>query len=847
MKKRKLFSRLVSTLTAFVVCLMILPMVKPDAAKAENRSGNFSSNYSLGSDPAQNMVNIAFAQEGKKGSQLGYNSDWCAWFVADCARLAGQDTIIPEKGRVRDLASAIKGEETSTPQVGDICIFDWNSVSGPYDHVEIVYQVSGSTVYTIGGNSGSTGSYKTNYVKTRNATETGQIQCYIHPYYNGASTPENDDELGIPYPRPQVSSTVWLGKNGITSGNYVKWLQTALNKADNAGLAVDGQFGSGTTTAVKNFQAKYGLTQDGQAGTSTINKLVEIIKGQMNPMNPPSWAWISATDDRTSFAVGEQIHFWMSADETSSPITHYVIGINKGDERIITEECNGDYYVSFDEPGDYSVYVSAYNSAGWADSNIIYFQIVTPTPQGHVMSESEAAGQTIPNGDYWIYSSINQNYALDIPYDEISTQGANIQMWVWDTEVMPTQYDVFTVTYCGNGFYEIRQKGTDLCLDVFDASLDRGTNVQLWTENDTASQQWSITRTDTGYMLQARCNGYCLDVYGGEFEKETNVRVWDQNNSLAQRFLFIPYGESYGRSIDDGVYSIRSAINSDYCIDAAGNAVYSNYKNETNIQLWETAGCDDLFYVEYLSNGFYNISEISTGLSIDVYNSVSESVYMNVNTNIQLYERHNGRSQSWLIKDNGDGTYTLISKLSGYCLDLKDGTCEESQNIAQFIYNYAGAQKWQFVPVLPERISIEANPNKITYEIGEKITPAGIAVREIYSVDTFRDITEDVNYKYDFSKAGKTNVTVSYAIKGNTYKDTFSVTVNGSEVLGDVNSDGKFNISDAVILQKWLLAEPNTKLADWKAADLCEDDKLDIFDMIEMRKLLIQNNSLSAQ
>lgn len=51
----------------------------------------------------------------------------------------------------------------------------------------------------------------------------------------------------------------------------------------------------------------------------------------------------------------------------------------------------------------------------------------------------------------------------------------------------------------------------------------------------------------------------------------------------------------------------------------------------------------------------------------------------------------------------------------------------------------------------------------------------------------------------------------------------------------------------AVILQKWLLAEPNTKLADWKAADLCEDDKLDIFDMIEMRKLLIQNNSLSAQ
>ena len=60
----------------------------------------------------------------------------------------------------------------------------------------------------------------------------------------------------------------------------MRWLQTALNKVDNAGLAVDGQFGSGTTTAVKNFQAKHGLTQDGQAGTSTINKLVEIFLGE---------------------------------------------------------------------------------------------------------------------------------------------------------------------------------------------------------------------------------------------------------------------------------------------------------------------------------------------------------------------------------------------------------------------------------------------------------------------------------------------------------------------------------------------------------------------------------------
>ena len=58
-------------------------------------------------------------------------------------------------------------------------------------------------------------------------------------------------------------------------------------------------------------------------------------------------------------------------------------------------------------------------------------------------------------------------------------------------------------------------------------------------------------------------------------------------------------------------------------------------------------------------------------------------------------------------------------------------------------------------------------------------------------------------------------------------------------VRGDVNADGEFNVSDLVLLQKWLLAVPNTQLADWKAADLCNDDRLDVFDLCLMRKELL--------
>ena len=58
-------------------------------------------------------------------------------------------------------------------------------------------------------------------------------------------------------------------------------------------------------------------------------------------------------------------------------------------------------------------------------------------------------------------------------------------------------------------------------------------------------------------------------------------------------------------------------------------------------------------------------------------------------------------------------------------------------------------------------------------------------------------------------------------------------------ISGDVNNDGSFSISDVILFQKWLLAVPNTHLANWKAADFCEDGKLNMFDLLLMKKALL--------
>ena len=73
--------------------------------------------------------------------------------------------------------------------------------------------------------------------------------------------------------------------------------------------------------------------------------------------------------------------------------------------------------------------------------------------------------------------------------------------------------------------------------------------------------------------------------------------------------------------------------------------------------------------------------------------------------------------------------------------------------------------------------------------------------------------------------------------------DSLSLESNAHKVRGDVNSDGVFNISDVVLLQKWLLAATETNLADWQAGDLSEDGKLNVSDLCIMKHMLISVSS----
>ena len=65
-------------------------------------------------------------------------------------------------------------------------------------------------------------------------------------------------------------------------------------------------------------------------------------------------------------------------------------------------------------------------------------------------------------------------------------------------------------------------------------------------------------------------------------------------------------------------------------------------------------------------------------------------------------------------------------------------------------------------------------------------------------------------------------------------------TPDSGMIQGDANDDREFNVSDVILLQKWLLKIPDTKIVNWKAVDFNDDNKLNILDLGLMKRMLLQ-------
>lgn len=320
----------------------------------------------------------------------------------------------------------------------------------------------------------------------------------------------------------------------------------------------------------------------------------------------------------------------------------------------------------------------------------------TPSvPQGKVMSKGY--NRAIPDGDYIIVSTTGW-FQLDILGDDkVAPKGKGVALYKYTQRPQ----DVFTLKYnSSNKFYSIKQKGTNMALDVDGASIYEGARVQMWPANTDNAQKWAISEiwdggNSLGYRLQSAANGFSLDVAGGVAANGTSVRMWSNNNAAAQTWLFIPYKPA--KSISDGKYILVSGLDSNIELDVRGDTL--KVDKGVNVQIWHdntdlfaknSLSQYNAFNVQYLGDGYYKLKH-GSGLCLDVDGGGHKSM-----ANVHLWGSNSDYAQQWAIIKQGDG-YNLWARCSGMTLDVNGGGKADGTNVRQYQWNGANAQKWKFV------------------------------------------------------------------------------------------------------------------------------------------------------
>lgn len=143
-------------------------------------------------------------------------------------------------------------------------------------------------------------------------------------------------------------------------------------------------------------------------------------------------------------------------------------------------------------------------------------------------------GQTLPDGEYRIVTSVSENKALDVAGGK-DNNGTNIQIY----SNLNYSNQTFDIQYIGDGFYTIFSHSAGKSIDVEGDTYLPGTNVVISEYHEGANQQWILKPTDDGYYaIVSRSNGLALDLASAKNENGANVQVFTVNNSAAQKWKF---------------------------------------------------------------------------------------------------------------------------------------------------------------------------------------------------------------------------------------------------------------------------------------------------------------------
>lgn len=299
--------------------------------------------------------------------------------------------------------------------------------------------------------------------------------------------------------------------------------------------------------------------------------------------------------------------------------------------------------------------------------------------------ETEAV---VAPGTFYVIEAKHSGKALDVA-GASAADGANVQQWTKNGSAAQ-QWRFEAVA---GGYYVIRAKCSDKALDVANASTAEGANVQQWGYGGGPNQQWSLEDAGGGYYyVRARSSGMLLDVAWGSTADGANVaQVRPYAGSDAQKWKLTQVGgvAAGGTPLAAGEYTIQSA-HSGKCIDVPGSSTADGAK----LQQWTCNGTGaQRFRVVELGGGSFEIVNTNSNRAFDV-----EGVSTAAGARLQQWGYGGGNNQRFVVAGLGDGTYQIKALHSGLVLDVSGASANDGTPIVQWPWNAQGNQRFRFTP-----------------------------------------------------------------------------------------------------------------------------------------------------